>query len=83
MSWVVVVKPPDDYPAMIRIFGPYHSKIRAQRLASRVRAAVDDLEQQQLDDRFGYAWVVPLESGANHEGYTAAAARLWATRGER
>lgn len=74
--WVVCVKPPDDHPAMVRVFGTFADDATASFFCSKVRTAVD---LEDGDDDAGYAYVMRIEQAAGN----LRRAMRWATRGER
>lgn len=71
--WIVLVKPPDDHPGAVRIFGPFRDREGAKALCEKVRAKI---EHDVSDETTGYAYVLPLEAPRVRE------AIAWATRGE-
>jgi hypothetical protein len=73
MRYVVVVKPPDDHPGVVRVFGPY-AKDEAESFAQFV---TDKVEAMEDDDFSGWAYVKPLEKLGRRN------AAQWAMRGER
>ena len=72
--FVVLVKPPDDHPAAMRVFGGFRKREKAVALRDKVRAVVD----VELADDLGYAWVMELESPSG----VVKEARSWAIGGE-
>jgi len=70
---VVVVKPPDDHPGQVRVFGVM-GRERAIEMETRVREAC---EADPLDETSGFAYAMPLER------WNISQAIEWATRGER
>lgn len=64
--WVVLVKPPDDHPGAVRIFGPFRERVRADALRDKVRAVVDAKSWADrlsvTDEATGYAYTLELEA---------------------
>jgi hypothetical protein len=60
MRWVVCVKPPDDHPGAVRVFGTFSDRQRADALCQKVRDAVE-AQADWLDEFTGYAYVMPIE----------------------
>ena len=75
MRYVVLVKPPDDHPAAVRIYGTYRDRERAEAMCKKVRDAAD-ASAESLDETYGYAYVIPVRKPRLRE------AILWAARGE-
>lgn len=73
MSYVVLVKPPDDHPASVRIYGVYRDRNRATEFCEKVRAVID---RDVFDETAGYAYVLPIERPKLKD------AKAWATSGE-
>lgn len=76
VRYVVVVKPPDDHPGSVRVFGAFFERKRAEEFEGKVRDAVEH-EADWLDETSGYAYVMRLEEPRVRD------ASRWATRGER
>ena len=83
MRYVVLVKPPDDHPGAVRIFGPWRSQELASNFCYRVRVTVDAHEEALSDEErmanesSGYAYVLRLEEPRLGDAYR------WAMEGER
>ena len=78
--YVVCVKPPDDHPSVVRTFGTWQHRDRADEFCDKVRAAVEKAEQTSgdpVDMITGYAYVMHIESPRLRPAIS------WATRGER
>jgi hypothetical protein len=73
MRYVVLIKPPDDHPGMVKIMGTFRDRARALELQNKVRAVIeDDIE----DESPGYAYVIAIEPPR------LGVAKRWALRGE-
>jgi len=73
MSYVVCVKPPDDHPGAVRVFGFFREHYRAAEFCAKVVVAID---AEPLDETSGYAYVMPVRTARVRE------AIRWATKGE-
>lgn len=72
--YVVMVKPPDDHPGAVRIFGPWRSIEQAGIFCDKIRNAID---LDVTDETTGFAYVAELEQPAIRK------MKAWATKGER
>jgi len=75
MRYVVLVKPPDDHPAAVRLMGSFDKLEKAEALCTSIRAAVE-AEDGDSDVLTGYAYVLPVEAPRVRAGVK------WALRGE-
>ena len=76
--YVVAVKPPDDHPGAVRLFGTWESHSGAHDFCELVRANVERMPEDIADESTGYAYVMTIEPRVQLD-----AAVKWATRGER
>lgn len=75
MRYVVCVKPPDDHPGMVRVYGPWRSKAEATAFSEAIRAPV--MKAMDIGDESpGFAYVMELEKPHRTN------AKRWAMRGE-
>jgi len=64
MRYVVMVKPFDDHPAEVAIFGPWRELEKAQRFRDSIRKAVDKYDAEDV----GYAWIARLNRPLVRDG---------------
>lgn len=76
MRYVVVVKPPDDHPGSVRVFGPWRSIDEAGSFCEAVREEIYPVADIS-DETLGFAYVMSLEPARRRD------AKRWALRGER
>jgi hypothetical protein len=72
MTYVVMVKPPDDHPGMVRVYGGFRSLAKADAFAEKIRQLCDD----DPGERYGYAYVQQVRTPRITE------AQGWALAGE-
>lgn len=58
IRYVVVVKPPDDHPGEVRVFGPWRDHAAALAFRDKVRSKVDSMTDPS---EAGYAYIKHLE----------------------
>jgi hypothetical protein len=74
--YLVLVKPWDDHPAEVRIYGPWYKYEAAGAFCESVRRAVNAAEEADPGEPLGFAWVIQLSAPRKRE------ARRYAVNGD-
>lgn len=73
--YIVLVKPPDDHPGAMRLFGSFRTREEAEDFRDKIRAEVEAVDNWE-DEAEGYAYTARIEIPR------LGVAKQWALRGE-